>query len=179
MRWWGDHEHSVLPLCACALLLDVGHVVVECLRGNRKRRRLTVEIDNVAQRQPPVAPSRLYMEIAQQERLVSRHVSGSNVFVGGIRWTMEEDLGAEFSDVEAEHLTAPHRLVAARGGEHPARVAHPHAARFRDAAREVGVFAVSRAMTSPFRGSSTSRIPGMDATAAVRSVLALLMTMIS
>ena len=38
---------------------------------------------------------------------------------------------------------------------------------------------VSRATTRPFRGSSTTRIPGMDATAAVRSVLALLMTMIS
>ena len=69
-------------------------------------------------------------------------MSGANVFVGGVGRAMEEDLGAEIPDVEAEHLSAPHRLVAARGREDPARLPQPHAARFRDAAREVRVFAV-------------------------------------
>ena len=76
--------------------------------GNRKNVEplgLPVQVDDVAQRQPSVAPRRVYMEVAQQERLVSRHVmSGANVFVGGIGRPMEEDLGAEISDVEAEHL---------------------------------------------------------------------------
>ena len=168
-----NDDHAVLPLRARAFLLDVGHVVVERLRRHRKpppaeRRhapepaeqillredvigdrehvelfRLPVQIDHLAQRQPPVAPRRVYMEIAQQEGLVSRHVmSGANVFVGGVGRPVEEDLGAEVSHVEAEHLAAPHRLVAARGREDPARLPQAHAARLRDAAGEVRVFAV-------------------------------------
>ena len=48
----------------------------------------------------------------------------------------------KFLHVEAEHLAAAHGLVAARGGEDPARLPQPHAACLRDAAREVRVFAV-------------------------------------
>src|SRR5688572_19705897 len=115
----GNDDHAVLTLGARALLLDVRHVVVEHLRRNRKpppaeRRHapepaeqvllcedvigdrkdvelfsLPVEVDHLAQSQPPVAPRRVYMEIAQQVWLVSRHVmSGANVFVSGVGWAM-------------------------------------------------------------------------------------------
>ena len=147
-------------LRAHAFLLDVGHVVVERLRRDREpppaeRRHaskpseqiffcedvigdrkdvelfsLPVQVDHFAQRQTPVAPRRVYMEIAQQKGLVSRHrMSGANVFVGGVGRSMEEDFSAEVPDVEAEDFSAPHGFVAARGCEHPARLPQAHAAR--------------------------------------------------
>ena len=38
---------------------------------------LAVEVDDLAHRQPPVAPARVDMKVAQQKRLVSRHVRSS------------------------------------------------------------------------------------------------------
>ena len=104
--------------------------------------RLAVQIDHFAEREPPVAPGRVHMEVAEQEGFVSRHASGAHVFVRGVGRPVKEDFGAEVSDVEPEHLAAPHRLVAARGREDPARLPQAHAAGFRHAAREVRIFAV-------------------------------------
>ena len=106
----GDDHHAVLTLRTGVFLLDVGHVVVKCFgrhrkpppseRGNAPQPgehvlcgkdvvgdgknvepfRLPVQVDDVAQRQAPVAPRRVYMEVAEQEGLVSRHVmSGAYV----------------------------------------------------------------------------------------------------
>ena len=53
---------------------------------------LAVEIDDLAERQPPVAPRRVDVEVAEQERLVSRHqILTSRCVVSFGRWCSSSD----------------------------------------------------------------------------------------
>ncbi len=100
-----NHQHAVLAFCARGFLFYGGNVVVERLRsngelppaecrhpseptekiflaqdmvGDREHVKLAcpaVEIHHLAKRQPAVAPRRVYMEVAQQKGLVSRHAN--------------------------------------------------------------------------------------------------------
>ncbi len=104
----GNHQQIVQALRSLGFGGDVGHVGLEPILGDREvaqteRRQapgpaeqialhqdvigdgddveaagLAVQVDDLADRQPPVAPRRMHMKIAEQKRLVSRHVRPSH-----------------------------------------------------------------------------------------------------
>ncbi len=157
----GNDEQSVLPPGARRLLLDVRQIIVEGFLSDRKlppaecrdapkspQQILSsknvigdredvepscspVEIDDFAEREPPVTPRRVYMEVAEQEGFVAGHRSGAHVLVRGIRRAVKEDLRAEVPEVNSKDPPASHRPVPARRGEHPALRPQAHASRLR------------------------------------------------
>lgn len=59
-----------------------------------------------------------------------------------VRRTVPENFRPEIAQVQTEHLSLPHRPVAARGGPHPAVPRDIHLANRREATAEIGVLAV-------------------------------------
>ena len=102
---------------------------------------LAVEIDDLANRQPAVAPLRVDVKVAEQKGLVSRH-SGPHVQVHRVLRPMVQDLRDEVPDVEPEDLALPHRDVPARGRVEIAVVEQADLADDEEPAAKVRVFAM-------------------------------------
>ena len=84
--------------------------------------RLAVQIDDLAQRQPAVAPAWCGRENRRAETARIRALH-PHVQMGPVGGTMAQDLRPEVADVDAEDRRLPHRAIAARRRPDPAVLA--------------------------------------------------------